>query len=122
MSQILLAIDGPSPNVGSGLTPPYGVPTTTEDGISQGGTGAGLGTSGIAGGTMVDATISTNPSNRTAYAEDSMSPNVESGLPAGQYPPNSEATVLGSPQGTLGSGTSGVTAQTTAAVPTGESV
>jgi hypothetical protein len=105
MSQILpilRPVNGPSPNVGSGLTPPYGVATTTEDGISQGGTGQGLGANGIAGGTLTDQTLTTSPTNRTAYALDSSSPNIDSGL-AGSYP----TTVVG---------------PSTAAVPTGESV
>lgn len=85
MTQILRPINGPSPSVGSGLTPPYGVATTTEDGISQGGTGQGLGTNGIAGGTMVDATVTAVPSTRAIAAVDSSSPSVNSGL-AGSYP------------------------------------
>lgn len=62
MSQIVLAIDGPSPNVGSGLKPPYGVATTTEDGISVGGTGLGLPAAGITNTTMLDQTVQVIPS------------------------------------------------------------
>jgi hypothetical protein len=64
MSQILLAIDGPSPNVGSGATAPYGKATDTLDGVSTEGTGVSLGANGIVGGTMSDQTNVVVPSTR----------------------------------------------------------
>ena len=86
-------IDGPSPNVGSGLVPPYGIaPVTNEDnGVLNEGTGLSLGLGGIVSPTnfaavITDQEITTNPSTRTAEGNNGMSPNVESGLPAGTYP------------------------------------
>ena len=68
MSQIVLAIDGPSPNVGSGLKPPYGVATTTEDGISVGGTGLGLPAAGITNTTMLEPDRAGHPLHRPGPA------------------------------------------------------
>jgi hypothetical protein len=82
MSQILLAIDGPSPNVGSGATAPYGKATETLDGVETEGTGKSLGANGIAGGTMSDQTSVVVPSTRPVAAVDSSSPGINSGLPA----------------------------------------
>jgi hypothetical protein len=80
MSQIVLAIDGPSPNVGSGLKPPYGVATTTEDGISVGGTGLGLAAAGITTTTMLDQTVQTIPSTVPVPQLDQEVASVQSGM------------------------------------------
>jgi hypothetical protein len=83
MTQILAPIDGPSPNVGSGLTPPYGKATDTVDGVATEGTGLGLGATGIAGGTMTDGTApGPVPSTRAVSAVDSSSSGINSGLAA----------------------------------------
>jgi hypothetical protein len=82
MSQIVLAIDGPSPNVGSGLKPPYGVATTTEDGISVGGTGVGLPSAGITNTTMLDQTVQVIPSTVPVPQVNQETAGVASGLTA----------------------------------------
>ena len=96
MSQILLAIEGPSPNVGSGATAPYGIATNSIDGVDGNGTGSnGLGTvppntagtrkslstSGIAGGTFTDNTVQVIPSTIPVPAISPSSPNVNCGKP-----------------------------------------
>jgi hypothetical protein len=82
MTQILRPINGPSPSVGSGLTPPYGQATGTEDGTTTDGTGLGLGPNGIAGGTMADQTSVVVPSTRSVAPVDGSSSGINSGLPA----------------------------------------
>jgi hypothetical protein len=84
-AHILMAIDGPSPNVGSGATAPYGIATTTEDGVSTGGTGTGLGPNGIAQTTYSDSTETTTPSSTTVPQLNQEVTGVHSGLavPAG---------------------------------------
>ena len=79
--KLIPAIDGPSPNVGSGLVPPYGKATDTLDGVETEGTGLGLGANGIAATTLsVDETVTTLPSTTAVPQVNSESPGIASGL------------------------------------------
>jgi hypothetical protein len=93
MSQIILAIDGPSPNVGSGAKPPYGVATTTEEGISVGGTGVGLPAAGITNTTMLDQTVQVIPSTIPVPQVNQETAGVASGLTAPAGTPTT--TIMG---------------------------
>jgi hypothetical protein len=90
----VLQIDGPSPNVNSGL--PYanspGTGPFTDQGVlaDQSGTGPGLPPGGIAATTTPNLTVQTVPATRTAEGSDSSAPGIDSGLP-GAYP----TTVVG---------------------------
>jgi hypothetical protein len=93
MTQIVLAIDGPSPNVGSGLTPPYGIPTNTNDAVNTEGTGTSLGANGITNTTMADQTVQVVPSTIPVPQVDAETSGIRSGLASpGGIPTN---TVLG---------------------------
>jgi hypothetical protein len=81
MTQIVLAIDGPSPNVGSGLTPPYGRATDTELGVQTEGTGLSLPAAGITNTTMPDQTVQVIPSTVPVPQLNQEAPGVSSGLP-----------------------------------------
>jgi hypothetical protein len=93
MSQIILPVDPPSPNVGSGLKPPYGIPSWPIQGVDGTGVGSnglgnlppdiagtGVGPNGLAGGTMTDDTVAVIPSTIAVPAISVSSPNVRSGL------------------------------------------
>jgi hypothetical protein len=82
MSLLVQPVDGPSPNVGSGATAPYGIPTTTADGLTQQGTGVGLGPNGLAGTTIVNHETEVLPSTIPVPAISPSSPNVNCGKPA----------------------------------------
>jgi hypothetical protein len=87
MTQIVLAIDGPSPNVNSGL--PYanspGTGPFTDEGEGASGTGPGLGLNGIAATTMSDQTTQTLPTTTAVPAVRQADAGIRSGLavPAG---------------------------------------
>jgi hypothetical protein len=93
MTQIVLQIDGPSPNVGSGLTPPYGKATDTLDGVETEGTGLGLGANGIAATTMTDQTTQTLPTTTAVPQVNAEAPGINCGIPTPGGIPTS--TVLG---------------------------
>jgi hypothetical protein len=93
-NKIILAIDGPSPNVGSGLLPPYGKATDTLDGIETEGTGLGLPAGGIAATSLpTDETVQVIPSTIPVPQVNQEVPGISSGVVAPGGIPTS--TVLG---------------------------
>jgi hypothetical protein len=78
---IVEAIDAPSPNVGSGLALPYGIATTTEEGVSTAGTGQSLSTA-TATTTIPNHITEVVPSTIPVPAISPSSANVNCGKPA----------------------------------------
>ena len=97
MSQILLAIEGPSPNVGSGAVAPYGKNTETLDGVETEGTGKSLDANGIAGGTMSDQTVQTLPSTTSVPQVNGGVAAVASGLAASPNPQHNATSITAEP-------------------------
>jgi hypothetical protein len=88
-THILMAIDGPSPNVNSGLlyANSPGTGPFTDDGLTsdESGTGAGLALAGIAASTYADATVTTTPATTTVPQLDQEVAGIHSNIavPAG---------------------------------------